>query len=435
MSIFLSSIAKFYIQLNNINIQRLERHMKRKLFRQRRERDLRSQRELAARMETSKRSEAARTDGSAGETTSKVGKSEGLDSSHDQRGNETAAQEPTIVVQQNLPAGYDTLAIGDDEEDLYGNSVFGTSELNSNKHYGMIRREKVLMRSSLASSSKSQFSRETVSNLKSMSVVLDRITNQIHQSFGHSDMTIINYSDLDNLFNNGGENKNRSTEADDADMSDQNAPSLRNTISSLFTRKKSEIRKASFALRVLVQERIAHIIANDVAGFHSDMQIQDDSLSVTIETLRLIADKWMLPLKAQKAFRSVAFEALFFVGERALIVHGADALFELSPLEFHGLFGPLLAAMGDAETMEAWLASSNILAECEFKKILGDEEYDGRPSPTSPQVATRHSLSERCVLMLNKATALCFTSFLFSFFFVPYSVPTFFLFPYQSQCI
>ena len=76
----------------------------------------------------------------------------------------------------------------------------------------------------------------------------------------------------------------------------------------------------------------------------------------------------MVPRRARKAFREVCFQALYFVGERGLIIKGAEVLFELSPIEFHGLFSPLLAALGDAETMDAWLASTEVLADVDLPK-------------------------------------------------------------------
>jgi hypothetical protein len=138
--------------------------------------------------------------------------------------------------------------------------------------------------------------------------------------------------------------------------------------SSLVQNRRTTDKKPSFALRVLVQERMAEIIAADIAGFQSHVDIKENTLSVTIDSLKSTADKWMIPRKARKAFRAVAFEALYFVGEHGLITKGPDALFELTPFEFHGLFGPLLASMGDADTMEGWLASTQILAGVDLKK-------------------------------------------------------------------
>jgi Ion channel len=125
--------------------------------------------------------------------------------------------------------------------------------------------------------------------------------------------------------------------------------------------------KPSFALRALVQERFAEIIATDVAGYQSYIEIKDHTMSVTINTLKQIADKWLVPRRARKAFRTVAFESLYFVGEHGLITRGADALFALSPVEFHQIFAPLLAAFGDKETMEEWLMHTDVLAEVDLR--------------------------------------------------------------------
>lgn len=133
-------------------------------------------------------------------------------------------------------------------------------------------------------------------------------------------------------------------------------------------RLDSHVKKPSFALRVLVQERFAEIIASEIAGYQTRVKIEDNTLSVTIDTLKSTAEKWTVPRRARKAFRAAAFEALYFVGEHGLITRGADALYDLTPLEFHGLFGPLLAAMGDAEAMEGWLERTNVLAEVDLRR-------------------------------------------------------------------
>ena len=74
------------------------------------------------------------------------------------------------------------------------------------------------------------------------------------------------------------------------------------------------VRKPSFALRILVQERLSEIIAAEVAGFQNDVAIQESTLTVTIGTLKSTAEKWLIPRRARKAFRAVAFESLYFVG-------------------------------------------------------------------------------------------------------------------------
>ena len=139
--------------------------------------------------------------------------------------------------------------------------------------------------------------------------------------------------------------------------------------------KKGIAKRPTFALRVLIQERLAHIIALEVAGYQSNIEIKNNTLSITIDSLKQTCQKWFLPRRATKSFRSVAFETLYFVGERQLIVNGAAAVFALRPAEVQGLFGPVLAAMGDADTMEAWLNRTQMLAENEFKKQANSTDF------------------------------------------------------------
>uniref|UniRef100_A0A7S2WL92 Uncharacterized protein n=1 Tax=Eucampia antarctica TaxID=49252 RepID=A0A7S2WL92_9STRA len=131
---------------------------------------------------------------------------------------------------------------------------------------------------------------------------------------------------------------------------------------------KETRKKPTFALRVLVQERLADIIAVDVAGYQSHVEINGSTLSVTIDKLSDTANKWMIPRIGRKAFRAVAFEILYFVGERSLVTRGSDALFDLTPLEFHKLFVPLIASMGDFDAMSNWLEKTEVLAEADLKR-------------------------------------------------------------------
>ena len=79
-----------------------------------------------------------------------------------------------------------------------------------------------------------------------------------------------------------------------------------------------------------------------------------------------------------KAFRAVAFRSLLFAGERELISEGEDALLRLNVVEFHQIFSPMLAAMGDGSSMGAWLAATDILADVELR---GGARYGrGKPS-------------------------------------------------------
>ena len=121
-------------------------------------------------------------------------------------------------------------------------------------------------------------------------------------------------------------------------------------------------RNPSFVLLVLVQERFAYIIANEIAGCHSHVQINNDTAALTVDTLSRTAKKWYIPRRARKAFLTVTFETILYVGDYQLVSQGADSILTLSPFEFHELMSPLLAAFGDAGTMEGWMARTEHLA-------------------------------------------------------------------------
>lgn len=132
------------------------------------------------------------------------------------------------------------------------------------------------------------------------------------------------------------------------------------------SRSNERSTKPSLEVRMRVQERIARIIAEEVAGFQSEVTIKGSTVSLTISNLHETAEKWKIPPQAWKAFRAISFRCLLFVGERDLISDGGEALFRLNALEFHGIFSPMLAAMGDGPSMEEWLAGTDILADAEF---------------------------------------------------------------------
>lgn len=155
------------------------------------------------------------------------------------------------------------------------------------------------------------------------------------------------------------------------DNPSQDNQAIKNDILSLksnkhYTTARGIEKKPTFALRILVQERLSHIIAHEIAGYQSRVEIKNNTLAVTIDSLKHTADKWLIPKRARKSFRAVAFETLYFVGERNLIVRGADAIFDLNIHEVQGLFAPVLAALGDADTMETWLHQTHSLADNEF---------------------------------------------------------------------
>ena len=66
-----------------------------------------------------------------------------------------------------------------------------------------------------------------------------------------------------------------------------------------FRRNRRVVRKPSFALRALVQERLAEIIATDVAGYQDSIEIKEHTLSVTIDSLKQTLDRWKIPRRTQ----------------------------------------------------------------------------------------------------------------------------------------
>lgn len=119
---------------------------------------------------------------------------------------------------------------------------------------------------------------------------------------------------------------------------------------------------SSIKLNFKVLERLARIIAAEIIGVRSTIEIKGNVLSVTFEALKDAADRWLIPFRARETFRSVCFESLIVVGEHELLRHGADAFFDLNPFQFNSLFGPFVVALEDADTKTAWLTSTDILA-------------------------------------------------------------------------
>jgi hypothetical protein len=78
---------------------------------------------------------------------------------------------------------------------------------------------------------------------------------------------------------------------------------------------------------------------------------------------------------SEKHFESLHSRPFFLVGEHALLTRGVQALYDLSPQEFHRILSPLVASMGDAETLESWLASREVLVDTYLsdERILTEE--------------------------------------------------------------
>ena len=309
MSIYLGNIAAFYIRLSNKNINRLERNMRRRIHRAKAV----AAKERLANLQNSK---------------------------HDQSSDRGSDDANTGSQSQGRSTRQGFVSIQTTEEP---HPLFGSAEADSAAFETDRRRRRILEQSNYRPDDGQP--RPQGQTMQTMGDIVRAIKVSIP---GNKETGTDSLHSQENLILNF-----RSTES-------MRRSSLRN--------KGNLKRKPSFALRVLVQERFAEIIATDIAGFQSHIEIKENTLSVTIDTLKDTADKWLVPRRARKAFRAVTFEALYFVGEHGLITRGAEALFELSPFEFHGLFSPLVAAMGDADTMEGWLNSTDVLADVDLRR-------------------------------------------------------------------
>ena len=128
-----------------------------------------------------------------------------------------------------------------------------------------------------------------------------------------------------------------------------------------------------------VSERVALIIASDVAGLQSEIEIRGNMLQIKTDALKEIMEKWLVPLRARKTFREVCFESIFFVGEHDLLLRGTEVFYDLNPFQFCGLFGQFAAALDDPVTMDGWLASTDILAatqQREMTLVAGKEDSE-----------------------------------------------------------
>jgi Ion channel len=341
MSLFLANVAAFYIRLSDKNIERIERHLRRRIARAKldAEREKREARRRALRGQEPRRPPASIEMGAA---TSSAETGRGSfdtdeDSNHDM-----------------------------DDSNHSGSSGGGSRERDLiSAQANWTRRDRVLHNSRARAEegrkmdgNDSDDSEETIQPRGSRMATMKAVLETVYANMSHASS---------NAFRYGPDSEFLSIRS--------NQKLYKHSL------RDSTLRKPSFALRVLVQERLAEIIATEIAGNQNNVEIKDNTLIVTISLLKQAADKWLIPRRARKAFRSVSFEVLYFVGEHGLITRGADALYEdLTPFEFHGLFAPFLAALGDAETMETWLSSTEMLAEVDLR---------GRDTPSPIQMASQ----------------------------------------------
>jgi len=356
MSMYLANVAAFYIRLSDRNIRRIERHLRRRLQKAKEK----AEEERAEILKRAYRGQEIEIEIAAGGPDADKDKplrsqrSESMDSNESEEFQHATIPKShaTSVMKRKKREGFNILPTMDDGENSDDETVLidvatasqNTKLSNLGQNNGHRRRQKIIENCLVKPSSSGHPELGNDRTMKSMKDVIRAVRNTL-------------------------ESKNTTPAGDDVTkfMSIQ---SSQNMIDYSIFRRQNQSKKPSFALRVLVQERLAEIIAIEVAGFHSSIDIKDYTLSVTFDSMSETAEKWSLPRRARKAFRAVAMEILYFVGEHGLITKGADALYELTPFEFHGLFSKLLAAMGDAVVMEGWLAKTDALAMVDLQKAV-----------------------------------------------------------------
>lgn len=347
MSMYLGNVAAFYIRLSDRNIRRIERHMRRRLQRVKDKAELERE-EVLRRAYRGQEVEIEAVAASLREQGDMDGEN---DKSKEMGPNAIPLSHAQRLARRKSSDGFDVLPTNDglgSTDGSEGRSLFGSSPSDG----GSQRRQRILENSTMSNPGENRADGAT---MQSMRDVVRAVRSNLDAKGS------------DEVIMRGG--------PDAQFMSIRSTQTI--TTHSGPLKRKVRTRKPSFGLRVLVQERFAEIIATDIAGFQSSIEIKETTMSVKIDSLMETADKWLIPRRARKPFRAVAFEVLYFVGEHGLITRGAEALFDLSPFEFHGLFSPLVAAMGDADTMEGWLESTDVLAEADLSR-----EGITKPGPT-----------------------------------------------------
>jgi hypothetical protein len=359
MSMYLGNVAAFYIRLSDRNIRRIERQLRRRLQRAKEV----AERERAEALRRAYRGQeeeieaiAAASDDGDGEDGEKTSVSSGVSSADagagDHRSIPIHHAKRLAQRRTNNMNGFDVLPTSDfgAGADQEGN-LFGSSEADA----GSLRRHRII-----------QNSRVGPSSGKDNDDILDAAGESAGTRTMKSMKDVIQaVRRRKNLEASG--SKSSSLGSSSQFMSIRSTQTM--TQNSMF--RSVQTRKPSFALRVLLQERFAEIIAEEIAGYQSSIEIKGNTLSVTIDSVEETADKWSIPRRARRAFRSVAFEVLYFVGEHGLVTRGADALYDLTPFEFHALFSSLVAAMGDADSMEQWLSGTDTLALVDLQRSEG----------------------------------------------------------------
>lgn len=156
----------------------------------------------------------------------------------------------------------------------------------------------------------------------------------------------------------------------------------------------------SFAVQVLVQERLARIIVECFAGLSSAIVLDGTTCFIPIELFDVVVEQYHIPYGSREAFVIAAIDVMMYLGDKDFVLKGIEGLLDLPPLEFHSLFVPVLAAFEDADTMERWLAAVEKypIADVSFEELelisLKSQQDESRQS-------TRITLSQSDISCLS----------------------------------
>jgi hypothetical protein len=120
----------------------------------------------------------------------------------------------------------------------------------------------------------------------------------------------------------------------------------------------------SLALRILVQERLAEIIAMSCTSLSSKLKVsQPDTLLLSMNNLTDVVSTWKIPSKARDAFYRVAFHVMAYVGLYDLQKEGSAVLLQLPPHTCYTLLAPFVVALGSVSAMERWKLTTDIILQ------------------------------------------------------------------------
>ena len=119
----------------------------------------------------------------------------------------------------------------------------------------------------------------------------------------------------------------------------------------------------SLSLRIKVQEFMAYIIAKDICFCECIIAMKENDMTMTLSgsMLKDVMEKWLIPKKARIVFQTTATRMIFSVGQKAIQQHGVGKILELKPRTFHNILAPVLASLGDEDTMKLWLANARLV--------------------------------------------------------------------------